>query len=154
MAQPRRKGKAKQKNKSRPKVVIETTATPVTENAETEKAEETVAQTQPVKAEEKPLTPAEQKKAAKAQAKKDKEIAKEKAKKKKQEAREKAGKVSIGQRVKETGSELKKISWPTFRQTIKKTGIVIAVVLFFTVVLVAFDYLLYWLNGLLIPPAE
>jgi len=153
MAQPRRKGKSKQK-KSRPQVIVEATATPIVENAVVEKVEETTTETQPIPIVEKELTPAEKKKLAKEQAKKDKEIAKEKANKKKQEAREKAGKVSLGQRVKETGSELKKISWPTFGKTMKKTGVVIAVVLFFAIILFAFDYLLSFLSGLLIPPTE
>ena len=45
-------------------------------------------------------------------------------------------------RLKETGSELKKVSWPTFKQTLKKTGVVLAVVLFFGLVLFTFDYVL------------
>jgi len=150
MAKPRHKGKSKQRKNNRPRVIIEATATPIVEKQENEVVEETVVEPKVEQLAEKTLSPAEAKKQAKAQAKKDKEIAKEKANKKKQEAREKAGKISVGQRLKETGSELKKISWPTFRETMKKTGIVIAVVLFFSVVLFAFDYLLSVLNGLLV----
>ena len=29
-------------------------------------------------------------------------------------------------RLKETGSELKKVSWPSFKETLKKTGVVLA----------------------------
>lgn len=45
-------------------------------------------------------------------------------------------------RLKETGSELKKVSWPSFKETLKKTGVVLAVVLFFGLVLFTFDYVL------------
>lgn len=49
----------------------------------------------------------------------------------------------------EIRSELKKISWPTFRKVLKQTGIVLAVVVFFLVVIFAFDLLLSWLLKLL-----
>ena len=48
----------------------------------------------------------------------------------------------LGRMFKETGSELKKVTWPTFKQTLKKTGVVLAVVLFFGLVLFTFDYVL------------
>ncbi len=48
----------------------------------------------------------------------------------------------IGRKFKETFSELKKVTWPTFPKVVKQTGIVLAVVVFFTVVLFAFDYIL------------
>lgn len=60
---------------------------------------------------------------------------KKKAKKEKKENK-------LVRRLKETGSELKKVSWPTFKQTLKKTGVVLAVVLFFGLVLFTFDYVL------------
>ena len=44
--------------------------------------------------------------------------------------------------VKETFAELKKVSWPTFAETMKQLGAVIAVVLFFLVILVGIDALL------------
>ncbi len=51
--------------------------------------------------------------------------------------------------VKEIGSELKKVSWPTFRKVAKQTGIVIAVVVFFTLVLFGIDRLASLLYTLL-----
>ena len=60
---------------------------------------------------------------------------KKKAKKEKKENK-------LVRRFKETGSELKKVTWPTFKQTLKKTGVVLAVVLFFGLVLFTFDYVL------------
>lgn len=50
---------------------------------------------------------------------------------------------------KEMGSELKKVSWPTMAQTLKKTGVVLLVVLLFLLVLVGIDQLLSLLFGLL-----
>ena len=41
---------------------------------------------------------------------------------------------------KEMFSELKKVSWPTAKKTASMFGIVIVVVLFFLVVISAFDY--------------
>lgn len=55
----------------------------------------------------------------------------------------------VGRKVKETVSELKKVNWPTFGQVCKKTGVVLAVVLIFAVVLFGIDRLLSWLFGLL-----
>jgi len=52
--------------------------------------------------------------------------------------------------LKEVGSELKKVSFPTFKKTVQQTGVVIAVVLLFTVVLFGIDRLLSWLYGLLV----
>lgn len=151
MAQPRHKGKQKQKQKQKPRNVVEASFKPVeeTENKEAENVQ-TENSSAEVKAEAPVLTEKQQLKLAKEQAKKDKAIQKEKAKKKKEEARAKAGKVGLKQHIKETGSELKKVSWPSFKEVMKKTGIVIAVVLFFAVVLFAFDYLLHFLYDLLV----
>ncbi len=41
---------------------------------------------------------------------------------------------------KEMISELKKVSWPTAKKTMSMFGIVVAVVLFFLVIISAFDY--------------
>ena len=67
--------------------------------------------------------------------------------KKKKDKGEKRG---LGKRIKETVSELKKISWPTFGTVVKKTGVVLAVVIFFAIVLFAFDLLLSVLYQLLV----
>ena len=55
----------------------------------------------------------------------------------------------LGKRVKETMSELKKVSWPTFGKTVKQTGMVISVVVICTLVLFGIESLLGWLYGLL-----
>lgn len=52
-------------------------------------------------------------------------------------------------RIKETTSELKKVTWPSFGTVVKKTGIVLAVVIIFAVVLFGIDRLLSWLFELL-----
>jgi preprotein translocase SecE subunit len=46
----------------------------------------------------------------------------------------------LGGKFKDIFSELKKVSWPNFAKVVKKTGIVLAVVLIFLVVITAFDY--------------
>ena len=56
----------------------------------------------------------------------------------------------LGKKVKETTSELKKVTWPTFGNVVKKTGVVLAVVLIFAVVLFGIDRLLAWIFDLLI----
>ena len=55
----------------------------------------------------------------------------------------------VGKKIKETASELKKVTWPTFGSVLKKTGVVLAVVLIFAVVLFGIDRLLSWLFELL-----
>ncbi len=45
----------------------------------------------------------------------------------------------MGGKMKDVFSELKKVSWPTFGKVVKQTGIVLAVVLIFLVVITAFD---------------
>lgn len=51
--------------------------------------------------------------------------------------------------LKDTGNELKKVSWPKFGQVVKQTGIVLVVVLVFAVVLFGFERLCSWLTGFL-----
>lgn len=77
------------------------------------------------------------------QPEKDKSKVKKKSKKKDKE------KKSFGRRIKEIMSELKKVTWPTFPDVVKKTGIVIAFVLIFGVFLFGVNTLLGWLSGLL-----
>lgn len=83
--------------------------------------------------------------AAEQNAKKPEKVEKTKKKVKKEKKPSKVGKM-----LKETGSELKKVTWPTFKETVKRTGVVLAVVIFFGVVLLAFDYVLSVLYKLLI----
>lgn len=52
-------------------------------------------------------------------------------------------------RAKETMSELKKVSWPSFGKTMKQTGMVISVVLLFMLVTLGIDSLLSWLLRLI-----
>ena len=52
--------------------------------------------------------------------------------------------------IKEIISELKKVSWPTFAKVMAETGIVIAVVVFFLLIILGFDSLLAWLFTLLV----
>ncbi|MBQ9795711.1 MAG: preprotein translocase subunit SecE [Clostridia bacterium] len=73
-----------------------------------------------------------------------KDVAKDKKKK------EKAKKPSkVAKTLKDTGNELKKVSWPGFKQVVKQTGIVLAFVLIFGVVLFGFERLCSWLTGFL-----
>lgn len=67
-------------------------------------------------------------------------------KKDKKPAKEK--KPGMFRKLREAWSELKKVSWPTFANVVKKTGIVILVVLLFTLVLFGIDYGLGWVYKL------
>lgn len=55
-----------------------------------------------------------------------------------------------GKAIKETFSELKKVTWPSFGEVVKQTGIVLVVVLVFLVVLIGFDLGLGKLYDLLV----
>ena len=57
----------------------------------------------------------------------------------------------FGMKAKDVFSELKKVSWPTFAEVVKQTGIVLAVVLVFMVVIFAFDFGLTKLLQLITP---
>lgn len=61
----------------------------------------------------------------------------------------KANKEPKRSRVKETMSELKKVSWPSFGKTMKQTGMVISVVILFMLVTLGIDSLLTWLLKLI-----
>ena len=74
-----------------------------------------------------------------------KDIAKDK--KKKENKVKKPNK--IAKALKDTGNELKKVSWPGFKQVVKQTGIVLVVVIVFALVLFGFDRLCSWLTGFL-----
>ena len=56
----------------------------------------------------------------------------------------------IAKALKDTGNELKKVSWPKFKEVVKQTGIVLVVVLVFTLVLFGLDRLCSLLVGLLV----
>ena len=55
----------------------------------------------------------------------------------------------FGKKTREMTSELKKVTWPTFSDVVKKTGVVLAVVLIFAVVIFGIDTLLGLLFDLL-----
>ena len=59
----------------------------------------------------------------------------------------------LGLKIKDVFSELKKVSWPSFSKVVKKTGVVIVVVLAFLVVITAFDSGLMELLKLIAPRA-
>lgn len=56
----------------------------------------------------------------------------------------------IAKTTKETVSELKKVTWPTFGDVVKKTGVVIAFVVIFGLFIYGVNTLLAWLTGLLV----
>ncbi len=60
----------------------------------------------------------------------------------------------MGSKIKDVFSELKKVNWPKFPKIVKQTGIVLAVVLIFLVVITAFDFGLLELLKLVTPTAE
>lgn len=68
-------------------------------------------------------------------------------KKKDKKKKEKTG--GLVKKTKETMSELKKVTWPTFGEVVKKTGIVIAFVVIFGLFLFGVNSLLTWLVRLL-----
>ncbi|MGN1227032.1 MAG: preprotein translocase subunit SecE, partial [Christensenellales bacterium] len=57
---------------------------------------------------------------------------------------------TIGQKAKATVSELKKVTWPSFGQTVKQTGVVIGFVLIFIVILLGLNSLFGWLFNLIV----
>lgn len=75
---------------------------------------------------------------------------KEKAKAKKAKATKKAKEPKQKtSKVKETFSELKKVSWPSFGKTMKQTGMVLVVVLFFMLIVLGIDSLVSFLINLI-----
>ena len=73
---------------------------------------------------------------------------KEKDKKKSKKKEKKNG--GLGKKTRETMSELKKVTWPTFGEVVKKTGIVIAFVVLFGLFFYGVNALLGWLVTLLV----
>lgn len=85
-----------------------------------------------------------QTKQEKKQAKEEKQKAQKKAKAKAKNEKPKR------HRIKEIFSELKKVNWPSFKQTCKQTGTVLVVVVVFMLVVLGFDSLLSWLMSLVV----
>ena len=71
-------------------------------------------------------------------------------KKKDKKKKNKEGKGGLVRKTKETMSELKKVTWPTFGEVVKKTSIVVAFVLIFGVFLFGVNWFLGGLVNLLI----
>ena len=57
--------------------------------------------------------------------------------------------VRMGRKLKETFSELKRVTWPTFPKVVKATCVVLVVVVTFTVVITAINYGLQELLGVI-----
>ena len=98
---------------------------------------------QDVKVEEVKQTSAEQQKA-----KKTKETTKQVEKPKKKKKDKKPNK--IARSLKETSSELKKVTWPKFTTVLKQTGVVLAVTAAFLLVVFGIDRLCSWLVGFIV----
>ena len=81
------------------------------------------------------------------QAKLDKQKRKEKARKDRAEA--KKTKRGLRTALRETASELKKVRWPTMPHAVKQTGVVLGVVVIFSIVLFGIDQGLSALYNLL-----
>lgn len=60
----------------------------------------------------------------------------------KREKKEKRPPGRFGRKVREVFSELKKVSWPTFKEVVKNTTVVLAVVAAFLVVIFGVDFVL------------
>jgi len=85
----------------------------------------------------------DKKRADKEKARADKEKAKQKAK---TDKKEKKGLIKA---LRETGAELKKVRWPGFSRTLKQTGVVLSVVVIFSIVVFGLDRGLSFLYDLL-----
>ena len=48
--------------------------------------------------------------------------------------------VRIGRKIKEVFSELKRVTWPSFGKVVKATGVVLVVVLIFTVIITGINF--------------
>ncbi len=74
--------------------------------------------------------------------------AKDVAKSKKKDKVKKPNKMAKA--LKDTGAELKKVSWPKFKDVVKQTGVVLAVVVVFALLIFGLDRLCHLLIQLLI----
>ena len=55
----------------------------------------------------------------------------------------------VGAKFKETFSELKRVTWPTFPTVLKTTGLVLVIVFAFLAIVTGIDRLLGWLLSLI-----
>lgn len=61
-------------------------------------------------------------------------------KKSKKDKKDKKDKGSLKRKARETVAELKNVTWPTFGEVCKRTGVVLVVVLVFAVIIFGMDY--------------
>ena len=54
--------------------------------------------------------------------------------------KDKEKKPGLGKRIKDVFSELKRVTWPTFPKVVKATGVVLVVVLIFTVIVTGINF--------------
>ena len=107
---------------------------PTKENAEIEKSDEVLTE----------VSKKEMKKQAKANVQ-------EKASKQNKQSKKKAKNDKPKRnRIKEIFSELKKVSWPSFKKTCQQTGTVLVVVAVFMLVVLGIDSLLTWIINLIV----
>ena len=142
------KKKKKSAHKSKPsvkvteeKVLDEVNKTPSSEEAEIKTTEET-------QAVEETKTENKEAKADKKGKNKAVEVKAKDVNKPKKEKVKKPNKVVRA--IKNTGSELKKVTWPKFKDVVKQTGIVLVVVLVFALVIFGLDELCGLLTKLLL----
>lgn len=81
--------------------------------------------------------------------KKENKVVEVKAKDVKQKKKKEKKPSKIKKAMKDTGAELKKVTWPKFKDVVKQTGIVLAFVIICAVVLFGFDRLCSWLTSFL-----
>ena len=82
--------------------------------------------------------------------KSEKIVAQKKANKKKIVNGKVVQKQTFGQKCRAIISELKKVTWPSFKEASKQTGVVLALVLIFGAALLGINLLLGWLFGLIV----
>ena len=126
---------SKKKKSNKPKKTVEM-------NNQVNDAQTEVENVQDFSVEEKPVETVNEKQKAKDN-KNDKKKDNKKSPKKVKE------KGALKRKAKETMSELKKVIWPSFGEVVKKTGVVLVVVLVFAVVIFGIDYCLGLLVNLL-----
>ena len=114
----------------------EQSSAPQSENVELAPSQTNKKESKKAKKEEATVSQKDKQKADKAKADK----------KKKTNGKEK---VSLRRKTRETFAELKKVTWPSFADVCKKTGVVLVVVLIFAVIIFGIDFGLGKLMGLL-----
>ena len=142
---------SKKKKTNNNKVVASQTELPAVNEAVDTATQEQTAQSENVE-----LAPSQSNKKEGKKAKKEEATVsqkdKQKADKAKADKKKKANgkeKVSLRRKTRETFAELKKVTWPSFADVCKKTGVVLVVVLIFAVIIFGIDFGLGKLMGLL-----